>query len=234
MKWLTNDDNVLSAIAGYVDTLSFVSLFGLFTAHVTGNFVLIGAGVAGYGQGVFLKLMAFPAFILGVVLSSLIIRARDPVTPMRGACMLYAMQGALLLAFCMAGVNLGRTFSPDSWSVVVCGMIGASAMGVQNAHSRLVARPGVPNTVMTGNVTQVILDLLDLCSPRVPDDAKLASRARAAKMLPAIVAFGLGAIAGAVAYRTIGFLALLLPALGVTSLAVRAWMHRDAVNKVSS
>jgi uncharacterized membrane protein YoaK (UPF0700 family) len=71
-----NDDNLLSATAGYVDTLSFVSLFGLFTAHVTGNFVLIGGGVAGYGQGVFLKLMAFPAFILGVALSSFIIRGR--------------------------------------------------------------------------------------------------------------------------------------------------------------
>ncbi|WP_250516502.1 YoaK family protein [Caballeronia sp. INDeC2] len=222
-----NDDNLLSATAGYVDTLSFVSLFGLFTAHVTGNFVLIGGGIAGYGQGIFLKLMAFPAFIVGVVLSSLVIRTRNPETPMRGACMLYAMQAVLLLAFCVAGFDLGRQFSPDSWSVVVCGMIGASAMGVQNAHSRLIARPGVPNTVMTGNVTQVILDLLDLCSPRVPADAKLASRARAAKMLPAIVAFGLGAIAGALAYRTFGFLALLLPVVVVTLLAIRAWRDRN-------
>jgi len=49
-----------SVLAGYVDTLSFVALFGLFTVHVTGNFVLIGAEAAGYGQGVFMKPMASP------------------------------------------------------------------------------------------------------------------------------------------------------------------------------
>ena len=229
-----NDDNLLSATAGYVDTLSFVSLFGLFTAHVTGNFVLIGGGVAGYGQGVFLKLMAFPAFILGVALSSFIIRGRNPETPMRGACMLYVVQALLLLAFCFAGVNLGPRFNPENWAVVVCGMFGATAMGVQNAHSRLVARAGVPNTVMTGNVTQVILDALDLWSPRVVADVKSAARTRVAKMLPAIVAFGLGAVAGALAYRNFGFRALLLPVIGLVWLAMQAWIHRDAVGKLAS
>jgi uncharacterized membrane protein YoaK (UPF0700 family) len=107
-------------------------------------------------------------------------------------------------------------------------------MGVQNAHSRLVARPGVPNTVMTGNVTQVILDVLDLCSPRVGADVKAAARARATKMLPAIVAFGLGAIAGAFGYRTFGFWALLLPVIGLAWLAMQAWMHRNAVGKLVS
>ncbi|MGF6759187.1 YoaK family protein [Paraburkholderia sp. GAS42] len=229
-----NDDNLLSATAGYVDTLSFVALFGLFTAHVTGNFVLIGGGIAGYGQGVFLKLMAFPAFILGVALSSFIIRGGNPETPMRGACMLYAVQALLLLAFCFAGVRLGPKFNPENWAVVVCGMIGATAMGVQNAHSRLVVRPGVPNTVMTGNVTQVILDALDLCSPRVAADIKTAARTRIAKMLPAIVAFALGAVAGALAYRNFGFWALLLPVIGLAWLAIHAWMHRNAEGKLAS
>lgn len=165
-----NNDNFLSATAGYVDTLSFVSLYGLFNAHVTGNFVLIGAGVAGYGQRVFEKLMAFPAFILGVVLSSFIIRGRNPETPMRGACMLYVVHALLLLAFCFAGVKLGPRFNPETCAVVVSGVIDATAMGIQNAHNRLVARLSVPSTVMTGNVTQVILDVLDLCSPRVGAD----------------------------------------------------------------
>ena len=36
----------LGFLAGYADTLGFLALFGLFTAHVTGNFILIGAALA--------------------------------------------------------------------------------------------------------------------------------------------------------------------------------------------
>lgn len=37
---------LLSLNAGYVDTAGFLALQGLFTAHVTGNFVTLGATVA--------------------------------------------------------------------------------------------------------------------------------------------------------------------------------------------
>ena len=56
----------MSFLAGYVDTLGFVALFGLFTAHVTGNFVLIGSELAHPSHGVLIKFVAFPAFILSV------------------------------------------------------------------------------------------------------------------------------------------------------------------------
>jgi uncharacterized membrane protein YoaK (UPF0700 family) len=53
-------------------------------------------------------------------------------------------------------------------------------------------------------------------------------------MLPAIAAFGLGAVAGALAYRHFGFWALLLPVIGLAWLAMHAWMHRNAVGKLAS
>src|SRR5882724_6385294 len=49
---------LVSFIAGYVDTCVFVALFGLFTAQVTGNFVLIGAELVHHGVGIASKLLS--------------------------------------------------------------------------------------------------------------------------------------------------------------------------------
>jgi uncharacterized membrane protein YoaK (UPF0700 family) len=212
------EDDTLAAIAGYVDTLGFVALFGLFTAHVTGNFVLIGAEVVNVGQGVLMKLMAFPAFIAGVALSSVLMKTLRPAGPRRGARLLYCVQALLLLGFCLAGVSVSPVISADTAPVIICAMLGAAAMGVQNAHSRLVSRPGVPNTVMTGNVTQAVLDAVDIASPGVTTEAKIAARVRLGKTLRAVLCFGTGAIAGAVAYTHVSFWALLLP------LALLLWL----------
>lgn len=66
----------LAFLAAYVDTLGFIALFGLFTAHVTGNFILIGAALADTSQmSILLKFLAFPAFILGVAVARLFIAA---------------------------------------------------------------------------------------------------------------------------------------------------------------
>ena len=127
-----------------------------------------------------------------------------------------------MLAFCLAGVGVSPVVHSDSTPVIICGMVGAAAMGVQNAHGRLVVRPGVPNTVMTGNVTQAVLDVIEIFSPATPGDAKAVSRTRLGKMLPTIVAFAAGAIIGALAYRHAGFWALLVP------FAVLVWLAFNA------
>jgi uncharacterized membrane protein YoaK (UPF0700 family) len=227
---MKSEDTLLAAVAGYVDTLSFVALLGLFTAHVTGNFVLIGAGVAGFGQGVFMKLMAFPAFIAGVAVSSLLVRRQQLTAPLHAASLLYSVQAVLLLAFCIAGVEIGRALDANSWPVISCGMLGAAAMGVQNAHGRLVPRAGIPNTVMTGNVTQLILDAVDLLSAHTQADMKVAARARLVKMVPAVLAFAAGAAGGALGYRVAAFWALLLPLVLLAGLAISARLkHRVAL-----
>src|SRR5258706_12460265 len=53
---------LLSFTAGYVDTASYLALQGLFTAHVTGNFVTLGASLALGTSGGGAKLLALPTF----------------------------------------------------------------------------------------------------------------------------------------------------------------------------
>ncbi|MGV2289901.1 YoaK family protein [Trinickia sp. YCB016] len=225
---MKSEDTILAAIAGFVDTLSFVALFGLFTAHVTGNFVLIGAGVAGFGRGVLLKLIVFPAFIGGVVVSALLVRSLSEQHARQGARLLHAVQAVLMFGYCLAGVWATPVSQPDSLSVTVAGIVGAFAMGVQNAHPRLIKRPGVPNTVMTGNVTQAILDVVDILSADTSESVREAARARFAMMMPAIVAFAIGAVAGALSYRYTGFWALLAPACALVALALTTGEHERA------
>ncbi|WP_175946782.1 YoaK family protein [Burkholderia pyrrocinia] len=228
---MKHEDTILAAVAGFVDTLSFVALFGLFTAHVTGNFVLIGAGVAGFGQGVLLKLSVFPAFVCGVVASSLIARALSARPAWQGARALHAVQAVLLLGFCAAGVWATPVTQSDSLPVLMAGFVGTFAMGVQNAHPRVIARAGVPNTVMTGNVTQAILDVVDLLSAGTADSVRTTARARVAKMLPAIVAFALGAVCGALGYRHVGFWALLAPTGALAVLSACAGLSARTVTQ---
>ncbi|AOJ13205.1 MULTISPECIES: YoaK family protein [Burkholderia] len=220
---MKHEDTILAAVAGFVDTLSFVALFGLFTAHVTGNFVLIGAGIAGFGQGVVLKLSVFPAFVCGVIAASLIARSMSARPAWQGARVLHTVQAVLLLGFCAAGWWATPVTQPDALPALVAGIVGTFAMGVQNAHARVIPRAaGVPNTVMTGNVTQAILDVVELCSRGTADAARATARARFGKMLPAIVAFAFGAACGALGFRYVGFLALLAPAAALAVLALGA------------
>jgi uncharacterized membrane protein YoaK (UPF0700 family) len=118
----------LGYTAGYVDTVGFVALFGLFTAHVTGNFVLIGSELARPGHGVLIKLLAFPAFILAVAAARLLavwLEARQRPA----ARALTLLQLVLLLAFMLLGRAATPVQQTDALLPLLAGMAGAAAMG---------------------------------------------------------------------------------------------------------
>jgi uncharacterized membrane protein YoaK (UPF0700 family) len=62
---------VLSVIAGMVDAIGFLSL-GLFTAHVTGNLVVIAAQLLRGGPPHLAQILAVPVFMMAVAAAWLI------------------------------------------------------------------------------------------------------------------------------------------------------------------
>jgi uncharacterized membrane protein YoaK (UPF0700 family) len=208
-------------LAGYVDTLGFSALFGLFTAHVTGNFVLIAVALADPGQTpTLLKLLAFPAFILGVAAARLLVasceRRGKPATKPS-----YLLQLVLLVGFMVCGMLAEPVGRQAGALAMAAGLFGAAAMGAHSAASKLLLSHLAPTSMMTGNVTQLVIDTVD----RLRGVADPATRARCAKFFWPVLAFALGCGAAAFAYLAVGFVALVVP---VAILAVHLWLPEPA------
>ncbi|MDB5365583.1 MAG: conserved rane protein of unknown function [Rhodospirillales bacterium] len=223
MNHVRVDASLQAIVAGSVDTIAFVGLYGLFTAHITGNFVLIGAAIAHPQLGVIAKLAALPMFMLAAATTNLFLawRVKGGHDPARGV---FAVEAVLLAAFMAVALWCGPFTSGDQPLAILAGLFGVSAMAVQNAASRSIFSALPPTTVMTGNVTQIVLDLVELRRGGAPA-ADAAARARIAKMLPAVLAFAAGAIAGGLGYALIGFAALALPIVATLALLV---LHKQA------
>jgi uncharacterized membrane protein YoaK (UPF0700 family) len=198
----------LSFLAGYVDTLGFIVLHGLFTAHVTGNFVLLGREVVAPGNDVLLKLLAFPAFVAGVVAVRALVRRRQRAgdDALRSS---HLLQAALMLA-AAAGAR---------WDMAA-GLLCAAAMGAQNGYGKLLLAKLPASTVMTGNVTQLVIDTLDRAGG--------AERPALAALCGGVLAFAAGCVAGALASRW-GMAVGLLPAVAL--LAGLALQSRPAASE---
>ena len=64
---------LLSFVAGYVDSYTYLALFGLFAAQVTGSFVIAGAEFVTRDFGIAGKLLAIVAFVLAAALTAALI-----------------------------------------------------------------------------------------------------------------------------------------------------------------
>ena len=214
----------LAFLAGWVDTLGFVALFGLFTAHVTGNFVLIGAALAGGPQqSITLKLLAFPAFVLGVAVTRMLVTSAQ-ARNWPALQMAVSLQLALLALFMACGMLAGAATDSDAPMVIAAGSAGAAAMGVHAATARLLFADLAPTSMMTGNVTQVVIDTVDWIGGRASPGAG----SRCLKFLLPVLAFGAAAIGAAFAYHAVGFLALLVPLAILLAVLAGASSARSA------
>lgn len=214
---------LLAFTAGFVDTCGFIALFGLFTAHVTGNFVLIGASLFGSHHGIVGKLLALPVFVLAVAATRYYILGCERKGTRATNAVLIG-QIVFLALFMLVAVAAAPFVDGDAPLAIAAGMLGVIAMAVQNTASRTIFAALSPTTVMTGNVTQIVIDLVDMAgSPAVGNE----TRARLRKMWPAVAAFAVGALAGALGYHAFGFWCLVIPILATGAvLGHQAFTHR--------
>lgn len=213
---------VLSTVAGYVDTAGFLALYGLFTAHVTGDLITAAATVAtGPHLGAWVKLAMIPVFMLTVALMTLFARAIHR----RGAATVAPLLGLMTLAlalFCAAGHFLmPYARNANAWGVAAIGGAGVVAMGIQNALMRGALRSFSQTTLMTGNLTQVTIDVVEVLFPTERAARREAVRNVRKSGIP-LLGFMAGAALGAWLTKRYGLLSIALPTVVVAILALVA------------
>src|ERR1700722_15705382 len=199
---------VLSFNGGYVDTVGYLSLQGLFTAHVTGNFVTIGAALVFGTSGVVAKLLALPVFCMVIIVTRLVSSILPPRWPVLETML--TLKLVLLLVAAILAIAMGPFANGDGAPAIIMGMTLVSAMAIQNAVHRIHMSAAPPTTLMTGTTTQMMIDIADLIRG-VPGAAGDAMRSRLRRMSVAVVSFATGAAAGALLFHAVGSSCFVLP-----------------------
>lgn len=216
---------LLSFNGGYVDTAGFLALQGLFTAHVTGNFVTFGAAMVEGTSGAFAKLLALPVFCVTIVLAR-IVAVRLGASGPRTLKALLAVKVVLLGVAAAFALVWGPFSDGDSWRAMLTGMTLVCAMAIQNGAHRIHLPKAPPSTLMTGTTTQVMLDLADLLSGATSLQQRADIRGRLRRMVPNVVAFAAGCGVAALIFIGFGLRAFLLPPL--VALVTVIAIHFDA------
>ncbi|MDG2530727.1 YoaK family protein [Caulobacter endophyticus] len=188
---------LMSFNGGYLDTVGFLALQGVFVAHVTGNFVTFGAAMIHGADGAIAKLLVLPVFCAAVVISRLVTfkLAAANLPTLR---IMLAVKTVLLIAGSVAAVVLAPFAKGDSWQLILVAVLFVCAMAIQNAAHRVHIPTAPPTTLMTGSTTQIMLDVAELIRGGGPDRG--ASVARIRKLSAAVGLFAAGCGLGALAF----------------------------------
>lgn len=212
----------LAFVAGTIDACTFVALFGMFVAQLTGSFVFVGV-TAMTGHSVLVaRLFAIPVFFLVGVATVFV--AAPLRRPARALTVTLAVE--LVLVLCFAGMGLaGEPFrSADAPLAITASLFGVAAMGVQSALVKLLMRDANSTNVMTTNTSQAAIDVGQWIVALATGDERADASRRLGALLPVLAAFFVGTVAGAFGLRWIGFRCLAVP-IAVLAGAI-AWAAR--------
>jgi uncharacterized membrane protein YoaK (UPF0700 family) len=210
---------LLSIIAGMVDLTGFFTLGNIFTAHVTGNLVVAAAAAVRGGPWNLAQALAIPVFILAVAAAWLVARASS----LHGAALtrlLLIIQFLLLATVLVFSVTMAPSANPHGLMAGIAVMIAVCAMAFQYALMRLALPKVVSTAVMTGNLTNTVLSLMEMLSPQ--QHLMTIDRGRLKRSLRLLIGFLAGCLVAAVAISMLGDWAWSIPTvLAAVAIVVR-------------
>ena len=199
----------LALIAGVTDVTSWILLGGLFTAHITGNIVVIAANLVSGTPPRLASVLALPVFLLTTIVATLVAR-RFAGHRARTTRVLLGAQ-ALLLSVAAALSFVGQASAhPNAPLAVTIGLCAVCAMAAQNAFLHLVPVTAPSTAVMTGNIVSATIAAVDLVTSRGTSPS---ARAKWHAAWPLLASFIGGCLVGAAASRVLGDHAAVVPAL---------------------
>ncbi len=237
---------LLSWVAGFVDTSAFIILFGIFTAHVTGNIALAGSSfVSDDEASTVTRLLMLPTFVLTVALTSLLARyARRKQWPV--FAVLLTAEAIALSIFLVIGTQLSPSLLLDVQEdlILPIGMAGVVSMAIQNAlmkEAKGVFKSYIPTTVMTGNTTQLTIDVVQFLSAKFSKEQTEFTQTEAeeavermSRFVPVIAGFALGGFAAAyLILLSETWWSLVLPLLIISGMAIAAYIDHKRVTSAA-
>jgi uncharacterized membrane protein YoaK (UPF0700 family) len=224
---------LLSFVAGYVDSCTYLGLFGVFVAQVTGSFVLAGALFVKSEPGALANLLAIPFFFFaGMAITVLVHSMRG--RPRATLAWSLGIECLLLVGF-MALSWTGAPFrDPNAPGAIAALLFGMTAMGVQSALVRLLMRGVASTNVMTTNTTLLAISVAEILLGWIeyrkagsganidPDYAQ--AHSEFAALFPLGVGFFGGTAIGAIAFINVGLSCILAAVIPVGGLAL--WYAR--------
>src|SRR5947199_8637146 len=135
---------VLSLIAGSTDIIGFLGLNGLFTAHITGNIVVLAAHIVAGDPTIFSYVLSVPVFMMMLLLTRLLAGGLEQagVSTLRPLLLLQLFFLVDLLWICIAA---GPWRDANAILAVIAGMCGVAPMCVEDALVQVaLANPARP------------------------------------------------------------------------------------------
>lgn len=151
---------IMAAVAGFSDVFGFIALHQLFTAHITGNIVMAISYAIYHIPGISPRLIAIPTFIIFAIIATIIIETHG-IT--KFALRIWLTTEMLLFILLMyLGIVFRDHFVVTTNTFTIIAMIPVTAMAIHNTLMKTYLR-GIPVfTVMTGNLSQLIISTTSL------------------------------------------------------------------------